>query len=88
MQLTDSELAYFVDERLALPGEERQKHLAQVNRLLENLLRVSAEDDTIRIECSRKGGSLMKGTSLRPRPPGRETSARLRSTPEYSPGDF
>lgn len=67
MRLTDTELGNYVANRLALPGDERNDYRQQVNRLLEKLEKVLAEDGSYRIQKFRRAGSLEKGTSNRPR---------------------
>lgn len=53
--------------KLALPGEDRNKHRKQVGRLLEKLEAKLHEDGSYRIKRFRRAGSLEKGTSNRPR---------------------
>ena len=67
MRLTDKELGNYVTNKLALPGDERNEYRQQVNRLLEKLEEVLAEDGSYRIQTFRRAGSLEKGTSNRPR---------------------
>lgn len=67
MKLTDSQLGSYVTNKLALPGEERNEYRQQVNRLLDKLEAVLAEDGSFRIKKFRRAGSLEKGTSNRPR---------------------
>jgi hypothetical protein len=56
-----------VSAKLALPGEDRNKHRKQVGRLLEKLEAKLHEDGSYRIKRFRRAGSLEKGTSNRPR---------------------
>src|SRR6266496_452002 len=67
MRLSDKELGNYVASKLALPGDERNEYRQQVNRLLENLDSVLAQDGSYRIQKFRRAGSLEKGTSNRPR---------------------
>lgn len=67
VKLSDKELGNYVTNKLALPGEERNEYRRQVNRLLENLESVLAQDGSYRIQKFRRAGSLEKGTSNRPR---------------------
>lgn len=67
MRLTDKELGNYVTNKLALPGDERNEYKQQVNRLLENLEEILAEDGSYRVQKFRRAGSLEKGTSNRPR---------------------
>lgn len=67
MRLTDRQLGSYITTRLALPGEERNEYRQQVNRLLEKLEAVLAEDGSYRVKKFRRAGSLEKGTSNRPR---------------------
>jgi len=67
MRFSDKELTNYVSSKLALPGEKRNEHRAQVTRLLEKLEGVLHEDGSYQIQKFRRGGSLEKGTSNRPR---------------------
>jgi hypothetical protein len=67
MKLSDTDLGNYVAAKLALPGEERNEHRAQVNRLLEKLEQQLHADGSYRIKKFRRAGSLEKGTSNRPR---------------------
>lgn len=67
MELTDTQINYFVNNRLKLPKGKRADYLAQVDRLIENFKTVAANDDVINIKKFLKTGSLRKGTVLRPR---------------------
>ncbi len=67
MRLTDAQLGSYVTNRLALPGEDRNTYRQQVNRLLEKLEAVLAQDGSYRVKKFRRAGSLEKGTSNRPR---------------------
>lgn len=67
MQLSDDDLGIYVSSKLALPGDERNEHRAQVGRLLDKLEAVLHDDGSYRIKKFRRAGSLEKGTSNRPR---------------------
>lgn len=67
MKLTDVQLAKYVGDKLALPGDQRNEHRKQVARLLDKLEAVLHEDGSYRIKKFRRAGSLEKGTSNRPR---------------------
>jgi len=65
--LTDKQLGDYVSAKLALSGEDRNKHRKQVGRLLETLEAKLHEDGSYRIKKFRRAGSLEKGTSNKPR---------------------
>jgi hypothetical protein len=67
MRFTDKQLEAYVSEKLALSGEDRNKHRGQVGRLLEKLEAKLHEDGSYRIKKFRRAGSLEKGTSNKPR---------------------
>ncbi len=67
MKLTDQQLSWYVSNKLALPGQDRNEHRLQVGRLLEKLNAVLEEDGSYHIQKFRRAGSLEKGTSNRPR---------------------
>jgi Second Messenger Oligonucleotide or Dinucleotide Synthetase domain len=67
MRFTDKQLETYVSEKLALSGEDRNKHRGQVGRLLEKLEAKLHEDGSYRIKKFRRAGSLEKGTSNKPR---------------------
>jgi len=67
MKWTDKQLENYVATKLALSGEDRNKHRNQVGRLLEKLEAKLHEDGSYRIRKFRRAGSLEKGTSNRPR---------------------
>lgn len=67
VQLSDKDLGNYVANKLALPGDERNEHRAQVGRLLDKLEDVLHSDGSYRIKKFRRAGSLEKGTSNRPR---------------------
>jgi hypothetical protein len=67
MILSDKDLEAYVDNKLALPGDDRNEFRQQVNRLLEKLEAVLHADGSYRIQKFRKAGSLEKGTSNRAR---------------------
>jgi hypothetical protein len=67
MDLTDSQLLYFVHNRLKLEKGKRAEFLAQVDRLIEKFDAACKGDPVINIKKFLKTGSLRKGTVLRPR---------------------
>jgi hypothetical protein len=67
MELTDTQLSYFVDNRLKLPKGKRAEFLGQVDNLIEVFSRKAAADPVVNIKKFLKTGSLRKGTVLRPR---------------------
>ncbi len=67
LRLSDKDLGNYVTNKLALPGDKRNEFRRQVNRLLDKLEAVLAEDGSYRIQKFRRAGSLEKGTSNRPR---------------------
>ena len=67
MELTDTQLGYFVDNCLKLPKGKRAEFLAQVDNLIEVFSRTAAADPVVNIKKFLKTGSLRKGTVLRPR---------------------
>lgn len=66
MELTDSQLLYFVNNRLKLPKGKRAEYLAQVDHLIERFAAAANGDKVIDIKKFLKTGSLRKGTVLRP----------------------
>jgi hypothetical protein len=66
MELTDTQLNYFVNNRLKLPKGKRAEYLAQVDTLIERFSAVANGDPVINIKKFLKTGSLRKGTVLRP----------------------
>jgi hypothetical protein len=67
MELTDTKLNYFVDNRLKLPKGKRSEYLAQVDHLIERFNTAAKGDSLIDIKKFLKTGSLRKGTVLCPR---------------------
>src|SRR5438105_7617030 len=67
MELTDTQLNYFVNNRLRLPKGKRSEYLAQVDRLIERFDAAATGDSHINVRKFLKTGSLRKGTVLRPR---------------------
>ncbi len=67
MELSDTQLGYFVDTCLKLPKGKRAEYLGQVDNLIEVFSRKAAADPVINIKKFLKTGSLRKGTVLRPR---------------------
>jgi hypothetical protein len=67
MELTDSQLNYFVNNRLKLPKGKRAEYLAQLDHLIERFSAAANGDKVIDIKKFLKTGSLRKGTVLRPK---------------------
>lgn len=67
MELTDTQLNYFVHNRLKLPKGKRGEYLKQVDHLIERFDAAAKGDGVINIRKFLKTGSLRKGTVLRPR---------------------
>ena len=67
MELTDTQLNYFVNNRLKLPKGKRAEYLAQVDHLIERFAAAANGDSLINIKKFLKTGSLRKGTVLRPK---------------------
>ena len=67
MELTDTQLNYFVENRLKLVKGKRAEYLAQVDYLIERFAAAAKGDEVINIKKFLKTGSLRKGTVLRPR---------------------
>jgi hypothetical protein len=67
MKLTDSEIAYFVDNRLKLKPGKRAEYLAQVDNLITRFKAKVDVHPSLGIKKFLKTGSLRKGTVLRPR---------------------
>ena len=67
MELTDTQVNYFVNNRLKLPKGKRAEYLAQVDHLIERFSAAANGDKVIDIKKFLKTGSLRKGTVLRPR---------------------
>ena len=67
MELTDTQLNYFVNNRLKLPKGKRKEYLGQVDHLIERFDSAALGDKLIDIKKFLKTGSLRKGTVLRPR---------------------
>lgn len=67
MQLTNSQLSYFVDNALKLPPGKRKHYLEQVDFLIMRLEGKIKSDTSFKVKGFKKTGSLMKGTVLRPR---------------------
>jgi hypothetical protein len=87
MKLSDTDLGNYVAGKLALPGEERNEHRGQVNRLLEKLEGELHSDGSYRIKKFRRAGSLEKGTSNRPRA-GKPVDADIGVYFDADPEDF
>jgi hypothetical protein len=67
MEHKDSQLSYFVNNRLKLPQGKRAEYLAQVDHLIERFSAAAVGDKLIDIKKFLKTGSLRKGTVLRPK---------------------
>jgi hypothetical protein len=67
MELTDTQLNYFVNNRLKLLKGKRAEYLAQVDYLIERFTAAARGDEMINIKKFLKTGSLRKGTVLRPK---------------------
>jgi hypothetical protein len=67
MELTDTQLNYFVNNRLKLLKGKRAEYLAQVDYLIARFAAAARGDEVINIKKFLKTGSLRKGTVLRPR---------------------
>ena len=67
MELTDTQLKYFVDNRLKLPPGKRTEYLKQVDHLIDRFDAAAKGDSLINIKKFLKTGSLRKGTVLRPK---------------------
>ncbi len=67
MELTDSQLLYFVNNRLKLPQGKRKEYLDQVDHLIDRFRSAADGDGVIDIKKFLKTGSLRKGTVLRPK---------------------
>lgn len=67
MELTDTQLIFFVNNRLKLPQGKRSEYLAQVDHLIERFDAAAKGSNLINIKKFLKTGSLRKGTVLRPR---------------------
>jgi len=67
MKLTDTEIAYFVDNRLKLKPGKRAEYLAQVDNLITRFKAKVDAHPSLGIKKFLKTGSLRKGTVLRPR---------------------
>jgi hypothetical protein len=67
MDLRDTQLNYFVNNRLKLPKGKRAEYLSQVDHLIERFSSAASGDELINIKKFLKTGSLRKGTVLRPK---------------------
>jgi hypothetical protein len=65
--LGDTSLNYYISNVLKLPTDKRDEYLTQVDYLIARLRRKIDEDSDLAIGRFTKCGSLMKGTSLKPR---------------------
>jgi len=66
MELTDSQLLYFVHNRLKLEKGKRAEFLAQVDRLIEKFDAACKGDPVINIKKFLKTGSLRKARYFAP----------------------
>jgi hypothetical protein len=67
MELTDTQVNYFVQNRLKLAKGKRAEYLAQVDHLIERFAAAAKGDAVINVRKFLKTGSLRKGTVLRPK---------------------
>ena len=67
MELTDTQINYFVNNQLKPPKGKRAEYLAQVDHLIERFSAAANGDKVIDIKKFLKTGSLRKGTVLRPK---------------------
>jgi hypothetical protein len=67
MELTDTQVNYFVQNRLKLAKGKRAEYLAQVDHLIERFAAAAKGDAVIDVRKFLKTGSLRKGTVLRPK---------------------
>src|SRR5260370_27057490 len=67
MELTDTQINYFVKNRLKLLKGKRSEYLTQVDYLIERFSAAAEGDKVIDVKKFLKTGSLRKGTVLRPR---------------------
>src|SRR5260370_40821918 len=67
MELTDTQINYFVNNRLKLLKGKRSEYLTQVDYLIERFSAAAEGDKVIDVKKFLKTGSLRKGTVLRPR---------------------
>lgn len=67
MELTDTQLEYFVAKCLKLSKGKRSEFIAQVDNLITVFTRLAEKDPVISVKKFLKTGSLRKGTVLRPR---------------------
>ncbi|MGA7339353.1 MAG: hypothetical protein WBX18_02060, partial [Terracidiphilus sp.] len=66
MELNDTQLNHFVNNRLKPPKGKRAEYLAQVDTLIERFSAAANGDKLINIKKFLKTGSLRKGTVLSP----------------------
>jgi hypothetical protein len=67
MTLTDTQLNVFVAKVLHLGHGKRKAYLAQVDTLIDRLIKKISADTSFKIRGFKKTGSLAKGTVLKPR---------------------
>jgi hypothetical protein len=78
MELTDSQISYFVDNRLRLPKGKRTEYLGQVDRLIEKFAAAAKGDDVIGVKKFLKTGSYPTSD---PRAPGAQTNSAMSMHP-------
>jgi hypothetical protein len=67
MKLTDQQIKYFDSTVLKIDSEKRDEYIAQVDNLIERLQAKIDEETNFEVKKFVKTGSLVKGTSLKPR---------------------
>jgi tRNA nucleotidyltransferase (CCA-adding enzyme) len=67
MQLTDAQLKYFDTTVLKIDPDKRKEHIAQVDHLIGRLRTKIGAETSFGVRKFIKTGSLVKGTSLKPR---------------------
>lgn len=67
MQLTDEQIKYFDSTVLKIDPEKRKEHIAQADHLIGRLRAKIDAETSFGVKKFIKTGSLMKGTSLKPR---------------------
>jgi len=67
MKITDQQIKYFDSNVLKIDSEKRDEYIVQVDNLIERLQAKIDEETTFEVKKFIKTGSLVKGTSLKPR---------------------
>lgn len=67
MQLTDQQLAYYVDDVIAFRADDKKKYQDQVDYLKETLTNALHASSALRVTKINQAGSWRKGTALKPR---------------------